>query len=443
MIDTQMAQAVLDWFQTKGINPDTVADFGIYVADDGAVVFPYGNLAKKRYGIPTGERSFRWSRGTDPILFNRRDLEKPRLFLCEGETDTIRLRQEIGDSAEIGVVGLPGIETWNPGMAADLQHKEMVWVILDNDMDYRVAGRVDEAYRQIRRDIGPSAHRVILPRGVNDLCEFFENYDLDALRLLVERKNKGGESRFKTLDLTSAPTEPKWIVEGLFCKGDVHLLIGEPNIGKSFITMALATAIANGEQEFLGHAIKRHGRVLYVDEENPEDLVIDRFSRLGLTAEGAENIRYLNNASIRLDRDPDALLDEALDWQPVLVVLDSLTRLHGEDENASGPMSALFNDAINPLARVAEAGVIVIHHVTKTDSSSSFKRARGSGDITAAPDAGFDVYTSDDGTLRFKNFKARRAAQKQTMYVFINDHDEGKRVEVTSMPGFGGGGALF
>ena len=435
MIGTK--EQVLEWFQSKGISEDAVLDFGIYQADDGAVVFPYDKThSKKRYGVPTGERSFHWPKGVAPTLYNRRDLSKRNLFLCEGETDTIRLRQELGPDSEVGVVGLPGIETWNAGMAEDLAHADKVWVILDNDQDYSVIGRVDTAWRTIRAALGGKARRITLPRGVNDVCEFFENYGLDTLRLLVERQPAAGESRFKTLDLTKAPPAPKWVLENIICQGDVHLVIGEPNIGKSWITMALAVAIANGDDEFLGHKIMKHGRVLYVDEENPDDLVIDRLTRLGLRPDAVKNIRYINNASLRLDRDPDALLDEVIDFQPVLVVLDSLTRLHGEDENAAGSMSALFNNAINPLARQGGAAVVLIHHVNKTDSTSSFKRSRGSGDITASPDAGFDVYKGDDDTLRLKNFKARRAAQQQTMYVFIQDKP-GNRVEVTSLPGFG------
>jgi hypothetical protein len=436
MIDATTSQAVLDWFASKGITPETVADFGIRVDPDGAVVFPYGDLAKKRYGIPKGERSFRWSRGVDPILYNRRDLGKPRIFLVEGETDTMRLRQEIGEREDVGVVGLPGIETWNQGMANDLRSAERVWVILDNDLDYRVAGRVDECYRAIRASLGRKAKRIVLPRGINDLCEFFEDHSLDALRLLVERR-QSHQSRFRTLSLTVPPTPPKWVIDRLLCRGDVHILIGEPNIGKSFVTMDMAVAIAGVRDAVLGHSVVEQGPVLYIDEENPEDLIIDRFKRLGLTEEAADNIRYISNAGIRLDKDPDALLDEAIDLEPVLIVLDSLTRLHGQDENASGPMSALFNDAIVPLARQTGAAVLVIHHVNKTDSTSSFKRARGSSDITAAVDSGYDMYKVEDGTLRIKNFKARRAAQVSTIYADIVDRPDGG-IAVVNLSGFSG-----
>lgn len=437
MIDTDQGQAVLNWFGKKGILPTTVEDFGVYIGDDGSVIFPYGDMAKKRYGIPTGERAFRWSRGADPILFNRRDLGKRRIFLCEGETDTMRLWQELGNQEDVGVVGLPGIETWNQGMADDLANAELVWVVLDNDGDYKVAGRVDTCFRSIRSALGPKARRVVLPSRVNDLCEFFEDHTLDTFRLLVSRIPQPGDSRFKTLNLMREPAPPKWVIENMICRGDVHILIGEPNIGKSFITMDMATAVAGVRHAVLGHAVREQGRVLYIDEENPEDLVVDRFRRLGLTEEYASNIRYINNASVRLDRDPDALLDEAREFEPVLIVLDSLTRLHGQDENASGPMSALFNDGIQPLARDTGAALIVIHHVSKTDSTSSFKRSRGSSDITAAIDTGFDVYKADDGTLRVKNFKARRAAQASTIYADIMDRSDGS-VEVANLSGFGG-----
>ena len=436
-IDTNAGQKVLEWFAAKGITAETVEDFGVSVAGDGAIIFPYGDMAKKRYGVPTGERSFRWVSGSDPILFNRRDLGKQQVFLVEGETDTMRLRQELGVNESVGVVGLPGIETWSESMADDLRNSESVIVILDNDLDYRVTGRVDECFRSIRTALGKRAKRVLLPRGTNDICEFFADHSLDTLRLLVNRLPQAGVSRFKTLDLMVDPTAPKWLVQDLICQGDIHILIGEPNIGKSFITMDMATAIAGVRDAFLGHKIVQHGRVLYIDEENPEDLVVDRFRRLGLTEEYARNIRYLNNASVRLDRDPDALLDEAIEFEPVLIVLDSLTRLHGQDENASGPMSALFNDGIMPLARQTGAAVLLIHHVSKTDSTSSFKRARGSGDITAAIDTGYDVYTADDGTLRVKNFKARRAAQAATIYASIMDRQDGS-VEIANLSGFGG-----
>lgn len=433
-IAEETRQAIIDWFARKGITAETLNDFGVY-QDDGAVCFPYGSMAKKRYGIPNGERSFRWESGTDPILFNRRDLGKPRLFLCEGETDTMRLRQEIAGYDDVGVVGLPGIETWNDSMADDLRSAEYIYVILDNDLDYRVAGRVDEAWRSIRRSLGRKAQRIKLPGGVNDLCEFFEDYSLDSLMLLVQRQPRAGESRFGTVNFNVPAPAPRYVVEDMFVQGDIHLIAGEQNIGKSWITMAAAVSIAEGKHDYLGHKVLQPGRVLYFDEENPEDLVIDRFQRLGLTAKGMENLRVISQAGIRLNTDPEAVLDEANEFEPMLIVLDSLTRIHTEDENSAGAMARLFNDGIGPLAREADAAVVLIHHVNKTEGAS-WRTVRGSSDITAFPDAAWLVTESDDGTIKFTNFKARRQKQAGTRYLSLVDKADGS-IELLGMRGFG------
>ena len=425
----ELSGEVIEWFGEKGINPHTLADFGIKMDGRGAVCFPYRAGIKRRYGIPRGDRSFRWEKGKDPCLFNLRDAVKPTVFLVEGETDTMKLRQELGDVPEVGVVGLPGIETWEDSMAADLENVENILVILDNDLDYKVAGRVDHAWTAIRTALGRKARRIYLPKGINDVCEFFEDYDLDALRLIANREPAPGDSRFKVLDLTADPPPVQWLIQDMICRGDVHMLIGEPSIGKSWLTMGMAIAVAGG-LPFLGRDVSQ-GRVLYVDEENPPDLIYDRLTKLGLTREIAKNIRYLSNEGIRLDRQPGELVSEALDYDPQLIILDSLTRFHTEDENNAGAISALFNDALKPLSRQTGAAVVLIHHANKTDSNSSYKRSRGSGDITAGADCGYDVRAVAEGTVAISNYKSRRAAQSETFYVAIKDVEGGIELVAT------------
>lgn len=432
-----MNKEVLEWFDNKGITPETIKQFHIQTTEDGGVAFPYTtDKHKVRYGIPNGERRFTWPKDTPAMLFNIGDVSKRNIILCEGETDTMRLRQELNGDESVGVVGIPGVSTWNAGMADDLSQAEQVFVILDNDTDYNVTKQVDDGYRQIRRDLGNKAKRVYLPKGVNDLCDFFLNYSLESLRMLIERQPRPGESRFRTLDLTKEPPEPNWIIKDLICGGDINLIIGEPGIGKSWITMGMSTAIAKCSPEFLGFPIVNPGRVLYFDEENPEDLIFHRFIKLGLDRKSADNIRFINNLGIRLDHDPSRVIDEALDFSPSLVVLDSLTRFHGQEENSAGAMADLFNSAIKPLARESGAAVVLVHHANKTDSSSSYRRARGSGDITASVDAAYDIFPVDGG-LAIKSFKSRRAAQGKTHYVsIVNTKDGG--VELIGMTGISG-----
>jgi RecA-family ATPase len=216
-------------------------------------------------------------------------------------------------------------------------------------------------------------------------------------------------------------------VDELICKGDITMMIGEPGVGKSWLSMSLAIAVAEGTQQWLGRRVDAgNHRVLYVDEENPEALIPHRLRKLGLTERGAENVRYLHRQGVRLDRYPDRILDEALDWEPTLIVLDSLTRLHTKDENNAGEVAALFNDGISPLARETGATTLILHHVNKGESNSSFSRARGSGDLSASIDSGLDVRPSDTGGgIYVAHYKSRWIAEGTIIRASITDTPEG------------------
>jgi len=97
-------------------------------------------------------------------------------------------------------------------------------------------------------------------------------------------------------------------------------------------------------------------------EEMPRSIVCDAkacriewneapSSRSGLPHELLADLRYLNNQGIRLDRKPDEFVEEAMAYNPTLIVLDSLTRLHTDDENAAGAMSTSTTTASSRCSR--------------------------------------------------------------------------------------------
>jgi hypothetical protein len=422
------AEAIARWFlHERGITRDTLRHFDVQVREDGAVVLPYPNGEKVRLGIPHGERRMFFTEGRAPDLFNQSEAGKEAVFLVEGETDTMRLWQELWDNnssagTTTGVVGIGGINTWREEMA-HLFTGRRVYVVLDNDQDYMVQDRVDVAWRHIRASLGSKARRVRLPSDVKDVCEFFaKGYSLDNLRSLCERPT---ESHWVPLDLTREPPPVEWLVQDLICRGDVHLLMGEPGIGKSWLTMALCLGVVRGS-EWLGQPVTAPGRVLYIDEENPETLVFHRLRKqLGMTEDEARSIRYLNNQGILLDRDPDSLVDEALEFGSTLIVLDSLTRFHTGEEDKAGPMAQLYNSALKPLGRETGAAVVVLHHAGKTESNSSYRRSRGSGEIIANVDAGFDARRSGLNSMTLATFKSRRRQTGDVLHVAIVDTPEG------------------
>lgn len=424
-----------EWLRTaRGLTRDTLQGFGL-TSEGETLRIPYSSsVSKYRKGIPNGDRKFWFSKGHTPGLFNQGEAYSQYVILCEGETDTMRLWQELReDNVEnIGVVGLSGIDTWDDEMANAFTQAERVFVCLDRDADYNVAARVDGAWFKIRKAIGPKAKRIELPEGVKDLCEFFDNYNLDAFRELI-KTTPVLKTRFKPLDFTGPEPELNWFLDEIIHTGDVGLLMGEPGIGKSWISMGLAVAVAQNQRVYLGRKLNypENSKVLIVDEENPSLLVRRRLRQLGLDDEGASRMRYLSHQGVRLDRHPDWLLEEAAAFEPALIVLDSLTRFHSKEENNAGEMSKLYNDGIKPLAKEVGATVIVLHHVNKSQGGSSFQRQRGSGDISAAVDTALDVFPSDNHrglpSLNLVTFKTRWQRPRKPLRIQVWDVDEHRR----------------
>lgn len=437
-----------EWFkQERGIEPETLEAFAVHTQpgpttnvpwyDPGDVLFAYSNGEKARHNPlvekPEQKPRFSFTKGVKPGLFNIGDATKDVIFLVEGETDTMRLWQALhaegqsGNKQLPGVVGLSGINTWRPELAEALSDARQVYVVLDNDQDYMVVGQVDDAWREIRRDIGAKARRLRLPDDVNDLCEFFDVYDMETLRLYAKKAGGPSHSRYRPLDLRQAPPPPNWLVEGLIAKGDLTLTTGPPGIGKSWLILALAVAIVEGWDEFLGRELHLDapGRVLIVDQENPLDVVLNRMRLLGLTHKGMDNLRYLWNCGIRLDRDPGKFLDEVLDFEPVFIALDSLTRLHTQDENSAGQIAALMNNGIQPIARETGAAVMLVHHDNKSGDP------RGSVDIMASVDAALQAKglgEANPGSFRLSQIKSRRRVGGSALDITILDDENADRI---------------
>jgi 5S rRNA maturation endonuclease (ribonuclease M5) len=414
-----LTEAQKNWFEyNKGINAATLEAFGVHSDDDYEwVVFPYQNGEKKRY-IGPGKRRFASEKGLHLGLYHGPLNDKPNCFIVEGETDTMRLWQE----GVHNVYGIPGAYGLNQSDADILTKYDSIYVILDNDADYNTSAKIEKAWTSIRGILGHKAKRIVLPEDVKDIVEFFENYSMDTFISLVSEV-QAGKYHYQALDLSTKPPEYEWLVDGVIAKGDTTLLVGEPNVGKSWLSLSLAVAVANGDDSWIKWPLNHHGRVLYIDEENPHDVVYHRLRQLGLR--NYDNVRYLHRQGVRLDRRFDKFLDEAVTYQPSLIVLDSLTRLHTQDENNAGAMASLFNDSINVLTKETGSAIMVLHHTNKGDSNSSYTRTRGSSDIGAAVDCGLEARAVAPGRFRLIHFKSRRKQAGEVTHVEIRDTETG------------------
>lgn len=441
------------WFTVRrGIPLDVVEQFGIYTEGKDLVI-PYpGGLTKRRFstdpdnpfGLEKEGRRFVWNdadgspagAGQVPFL-PPAFAPAERMLLLEGETDTLAAFAALPETYRdrVSIVGLSGADAWKPRYKEELfAPASRVFVVMDNDDPYTAQAAVESttrAWEKIRGDLGSKARRVRLPQGIKDVAEFFMQYDWHAFEALLKAAAQP-KRHYPRLDLTQPAPPTDWLVEGLLVRGEVTVLAGDAGVGKSFLTMALAVAIASGAPDFLGRSIHRHGPVLYVDEENTRDIVLQRLQGLGLKPADAGNLEYLSYAGVDLHSEPALLLEEAVDLGPALIVLDSQSAVSiGAEENSNDDMTRLFKTAFRPLARETGAAVVVLHHTPKDGKGIP----RGAGAIKAQADQVISIVEAEAGdtkTGRLNIFpsKARRQMSHLTAQIVGElEHDGWVRVQ--------------
>jgi len=185
------------------------------------------------------------------------------------------------------------------------------------------------------------------------------------------------EKRIKEIPMFSEReiSEPNWIIPNLLVEGHFHLIAGAPGVMKSTLALWIAKVAA-----LLGF------EVIYIDLENSDQLVKGRWNWLKL-GEG-KGITYWNDSpSITESLRPPAELSEKM-YLPLakpgrLMIFDSLTRFHNDDENTISAMAPVMHFFVRCKRR--GASVLVLHHSGKHHEGRD-SAVRGSSDFLAAPD---------------------------------------------------------
>lgn len=179
------------------------------------------------------------------------------------------------------------------------------------------------------------------------------------------------------IDITQAfGTEPPpqdFIWPG-FLAGTVGALVAPGSTGKSMLALQLACAVASDQPQAntAGLNINRHGPVLYLNLEDPPDEINRRLYSLGTRFDlvTRESIAAGLHLSARqgvptdlMDNKFHRALMQAAEGKR-LVILDTLSRAHGLDENDNGAMARLVA-RIETIVRQQGCAVLYLHHTSK------------------------------------------------------------------------------
>jgi hypothetical protein len=191
----------------------------------------------------------------------------------------------------------------------------------------------------------------------------------------------------------------KFIVPGILPEG-LHILAGRPKLGKSWLTLSTAIAVANGVQALgvdYGLTPAAKGAVLYLALEDGERRLQRRITKI-LGSARPENWSELLHFKTDWRRLDQGGLNDIRAWhadavsegqKPTMVVVDTLAKVRP----VVNPKQSSYqsdHDALAGLQKLAEElhlAIIVVHHDRKMDADDVFDTVSGTLGLTGAVDS--------------------------------------------------------
>ena len=205
-----------------------------------------------------------------------------------------------------------------------------------------------------------------------------------------------------------------WLLEGYLETDALAVFFGPPSAGKSFIALDIACCVATGTS-FHGHAVL-HGAVFIIAGEGHNGLA--RRSRAWAQHNGVS----IEDADLYFSKEPADLSDvKNAAWvadavqrladetgkTPTLIVIDTLARNFGGDENSAAEIGQFVRSVDSLLRRKWNATVIIVHHSGK----NAERGARGSSALKCAVDAEYEVKREVDKLIHFTPHKMKDAEE--------------------------------
>lgn len=241
-------------------------------------------------------------------------------------------------------------------------------------------------------------------QGIEAVKEQIERVALPAIDKLAFEF-----SRADSLELT----EIKWVVDDYIEADSLAQVFGDPGGGKSFVAIDLACCVATGKP-WHGHDVKQ-GSVFYIAGEGHNGLARRlKAWQIGNGTTLANVPLYKSHRAAQLyDATEAAVVAEAIkqlsaeaNCIPSMIVIDTLARNHGGDENSTQDMNAFIQHLDVYLRQPWKCCVMVVHHSGVADKD----RSRGSTALKGALDAEYKCQLdSGTKTIAFESKKMKDA----------------------------------
>lgn len=230
----------------------------------------------------------------------------------------------------------------------------------------------------------------------------------------------------KSIEMINNTPVKENIIDGIMKSGGLYCLVAWPKVGKSFLALQIADAIANGK-EFLGNKVKQ-SPVFYVSTELSENQLKER---LKIT-----NYEFLPNSFFFVEKDENHKLslrgDLLLDIKDFVekfngkfLIIDMLKGIdYGEfvDTNNYTDTSQKIFGKYRDLCKKFNLTILVIHHLNKSGSTLGSVGIDGSVDaILTLKDEGNYNYTLSVSNRDFNNKDFNLFKNKKLIFEVVDE----------------------
>ena len=204
--------------------------------------------------------------------------------------------------------------------------------------------------------------------------------EVDELWEAAVQVDEDGNLMLHTINLEDAEEKNiDWLYYPYFAKGELTIVEGDPQVGKSYFVQMVSKAICDGSKlPCVRPYVKQLGKVLYFDMENDPGSVTKKRMKWN----GMKNFaNFLQVPAMFSVHDPAArravynLIEKE---RPLVIVFDTLMTYLGKTDVHKSSEASQVAAWFRQLARRYGCAVIALRHLTKNSKGSALHRGQGS-----------------------------------------------------------------
>jgi RecA-family ATPase len=353
----------------------------------------------------------RWATGAPKVKY----LYGVRRVLDAPPSETVWVAEGEKDANTLTALGL--LATTNPGGAlkwnsdftpAQIEHwfkgRRTIYVLEDNDpAGHKHAERVARSLYGLVADI-----RLVTLRHLpehSDVSDWLalghSKGELVARAEAAPKYEPDTVEAFAADDLQTMEFAPmRFVVPGFIAEG-LTLFAGKPKIGKSWMLLHAAVAVADAGIT-LGEIRCEQGDVFYAAlEDNPRRLK-QRMTKLFGTDPWPSNLYF----AFQMKKLADGGLDQIKGWiqkaeNPRLIIIDTLKMVRTPARRDQSYYEADYESVkeLRDLAAAHNIAIVVVHHLRKAEADDPFDTVSGTLGLTGAVDTIMLLWRDGNGVV--------------------------------------------